>query len=352
MLHLEARQEKDLNEIRQQMLVQADMVAKAVENAIHAVQTGNRRLAYATVLGDHPINRHTRDIDRLCHSFIAVHLPSAGPLRLLSAIIRANLEMERMGDYAVTIARESVQMSNPPQGPMARELERVASETLLMLRQSMRAFRELNADLARGTMSIADQIEHNMDMVYEELVENSERAQIKDNLAIFVIFNQLKRVADQSKNLCEHTVFAATGEQKALKVFNILFLDRDNSRLGPLAAAIASSGYPHSGRYGTAGSAPAGRLDEQLTRFLDERGLPVTERSPRALADISHHELIDKHLLICLEGGIQDYPIQVPFHTSVLEWDLGEPADIEGLYRELAPRLRDLLELLRGKGAD
>jgi len=351
MSHLEIRQEKDLNEIREQMIEQADAVFKAVENAVHAIQTGDHKLAHDTVLADHPINRHMREIDRLCHSFIALHLPSAGPLRLLSSVIRANVELERIGDYAVTMCREAVQLSAPPQGAMARELERVAGETLLMLRQAVRSFKELNHELARGTRSIADQLEHNMDMVYEQLMANTDKEQVKDNLAIFVIFTQLKRVADQAKNLCEHTIFAATGEQKPPKVYNILFLDQNNSRMGPLAAAIADANFPESGSYATAGKEAADGLDEGLKEFLAERGITVTDHRPRPLTDVTYQELGDKHLIVCLEGSVGDYIEKLPFHTAVLEWELGEVEEMETLYRELAPRIKDLLELMRGKGA-
>jgi phosphate transport system protein len=352
MAHLEVRQERDLNTIREHMIEQADRVAKAVEQAVDAVQTGNRKVAWQIVLDDNPINRYMRQIDRLCHSFIAVHLPSAGPLRLLSSIIRANTELERIGDYAVTIAREAVQLSGPPQGSLGRELERVSGETLLMLRQSVKAFRDLNAELARGTMSIADQLEHNMDMVYEELISNTERDQVKDNLAVFVVFNQLKRVADQAKNLCEHTIFAQTGEQKAPRKFNILFLDKDNSTLGPLAAAIAGSSYPNSGRYATASKSPAVGLSTALTGFLEARGMSVADRGPRALADISVHQLSEYQLIVCLEGQIEEYIGHVPFHTAVLEWQQKSNEDMDALYRELAPGIRDLMEQLRGEGAD
>lgn len=352
MSHLEVRQEKDLNKIREYMVRQADLVAVAVEDAVTAVQTGNHELAHETVLRDHPINRNMREVDRLCHNFIAVHLPSAGPLRLLSSIIRANVELERIGDYAVTIAREAVQMSHTPQGSMARELDRAAGESLLMLRQAVTAFKELNADLARGTMAISDQLENDMNIVYEELMTNTERSEVKNNLAIFIIFNQLKRVADQAKNLCEHTIFAATGEQKALKVYRVLFLDSDNSRLGPLAAAIASNNFSNSGVFATAGKASAAALDIRLVSFLEERGLSVAERGPRALSSLTSNDLAEQQVMVCLEGKINDYVDALPFHTAVQEWNLGDVANMEDSYREIAPRIRDLMELLRGEGAD
>lgn len=352
MAHLEIRQEKDLKEIRENMIRQADLVSDAVEHAVHAVQTGDKQLAWDTVLADHPVNRHMRDIDRMCHSFIAVHLPSAGPLRLLSSIIRANVELERIGDYAVTIAREAVQMSAPPSGLMQREMERVSGETLLMLRQSVKAFKDLNAELARGTTSIADQLEHNMDTVYAELMANTERAQVKDNLAIFVVFTQLKRVSDQAKNLCEHTIFAQTGEQKAPKVYDILFLDRENDNVGPLAAAIASNTFANSGRYATAGKSPAAALSAELVGFLEGRGYSAADRRPRGLSDFTHQELAANQVIVCLEGSARDYFDSVPFHTAVQQWDLEQTSDLESLYRDLAPRIRDLMVLLRGEGAD
>jgi phosphate transport system protein len=351
MSHLEVRQEQDLNKIREHMINQAELVTRAVENAVHAVQTSDKELAWSITLNDHPINRHMREIDRLCHSFIAVHLPSAGPLRLLSSIIRANVELERIGDYAVTIAREAVQMSGPPQGSMGREMDRIGGETLLMLRQSVKAFKDLNADLARGTMSISEQLEHNMDTVYEELMSNTEKERVKDSLATFVVFTQLKRVADQAKNLCEHTIFAQTGQQKASKVYNILFLDRANDRLGPLAAAIAQNSFPNSGHYATAGKTPAATLQDELITFMEGRGLSAAERGPRSLEKLTQHELSDQQVIVCLEGGVEEYLETVPFHTAMQTWNLGEVSNMEELYRELAPRIKDLVELLRGEGA-
>lgn len=352
MSHLEVRQEKDLNNIREKMVSQADLVAVAVEQAIQSVQTGDQKLAHAVVLRDHPINRNMRRIDRLCHNYIAVHLPSAGPLRLLSSIIRANVELERIGDYAVTIAREAVQMSNPPKGGMGRELDRVAGESLLMLRQAVKAFKELNAELARGTMVISEQLENDMDIVYEELISNTERAEVKDNLAIFVIFTQLKRVADQAKNLCEHTIFAVTGEEKEAKVYRVLFLDRNNSLFGPLAAAIASNSFPNGGIFESAGKEGANALDARLIDFMQERSLSVSDHGPRALSTLTARELAEQQVMVSLEGGIDEYLDTPPFHTAVQEWDLGDAENMETIYREIASRIRDLMELLRGEGAD
>lgn len=356
MTHLEARMEKDLSRIRGEIRELASKAETAIKDAIHALQTGDRALAYATVLGDHPINRMMRDIDQLCHTFIAVHLPSAGPLRLLSSVIRVNIELERIADYAVTIARESVQLEAPPQGHLAREIDRVAGETLLMLSQSITAFNDLNADMARSTKAIADQIEMNMDGVYEELMQNDEHRAIKDLLAVFVVFTQIKRVADQAKNLCEETIFAVTGEQKGPKVFNILFVDEDNSLFSQMAVAIARNSYPKSGRYTSGGRAPAGALNPALAKFLEGRGIETRGVRPSGLK-LTHRELASEHVIVSLQGQVTSYIPQIPFHTVALDWNLGDipkdmgEAQIEEIYRQLAALIRDLMGLLRGDAA-
>jgi len=354
MSRLEERLEKDLARIRAELAKQAEQASTAVKDAVRALQTGDKALAYQTVLNDHPVNRAMRRIDRMCHGFIAVHLPSAGHLRFLSAAIRVNIELERIGDYAVTIAREAAQLSAPPNGSMAREIERMTGESLLMLRQASRAFNELNGEMARSTMVIAEPMEHNLDEVYEELMSNAERDRIKEILAVFVVFTQLKRVADQAKNICEETVFAVTGSQKAAKVYNILFIDRENSCLSRLAEAIARHSYPKAGHYRSAGSEPAAALSQDLLAFMDKRGLKVELSAPTALSQITEQELAEQHVVVSLDAPVETYLPKIPFHTSAMHWDLGPaPADhperIEEVYRDIALRVRDLIELLRGE---
>ena len=184
MTHYEERLDKDLSDIRAQIAEMAGLVDTAVKDAMHALQTGNTKLAAATVLNDHPINRMMRKIDAMCHKFIALHLPSAGHLRLLSSVIRANIELERIGDYAVTICREALQLSTPPHGHLATELERVGSETQSMLQSAIEAFNELNAEKARTIMMLEEHMENNLDIVYAELAANDEQDAVKNVLAI------------------------------------------------------------------------------------------------------------------------------------------------------------------------
>ena len=170
MSHYEARLERDLDRIAEDLAAIATQVQEALKNAVHALLSDSREQAYATVLGDLPINRAVRSLDRFCHSFIAVHLPSAGHLRWIASTMRIGIYLERIGDYAVTICREAVQLPRPPDGILAREVELMAKESGQMLNQAILAFAEQNAAAAKATMTMAEQVERAFGTVFEELM--------------------------------------------------------------------------------------------------------------------------------------------------------------------------------------
>ncbi len=352
---LEERLYRDQKQIRTKVVDQAQAVEDAVNNAISSLQTGNCELAYATILKDYPINRTMRKIDRMCHRFIAVHLPSGAHLRLISSIIRINIELERMGDYAVTIAREGIRISSPPSGVLGRELERMTAETMMMVRQSFKAFHEQNVELARSTKHLSDNIQYNLDAVYAQIMDNTQLQDVKDALALFVVFTQLKRVVDQAKNICEDTVFAVTGEQKKPKVYNVLFVDEENSLLSQLAEAIARNNHSGCGNFCSAGRTPSSEINPTLFEFLGGRIGGVEGARPKALSELSPPELADQHVIVSLQGDITSYIDDIPFHTTALEWDVGEVSgsvdakEIEALYRSLALQIKDLMELVCGE---
>ncbi len=358
MSHYEERLERDLSRIHDDLTSIGKQVREALRKAVRALAAGDRRRCNEVVLEDHPINRAVRALDARCYRFVAVHLPSAGHLRFVSAVIRVNVALERLGDYAVTIAREALQLSRPPEGTVLRELELMFEESAQMLDQALRAFASHNADMARATMVIADQVERTFDSVFEDLVSVGNQRSITEIFALLVIFHMLERVSDQAKNICEETVFAATGQTKAPKVYRILFLDEDNAALGPLAEALARKRFPNSGEYASAGKQPAQALDPRVEAFMAEHGLPVGDLKPRPLEPLLL-ELAGYHVLVSLSGPVERYVHKVPFHTVALEWDVGawppegDPAEaLESIYRTLSTELDELMHLLRGEEAD
>ena len=357
MSHYEQRLEKDLENIRGEVSGLATQVKEAVKNSIHALLTANQDLASATILGDGPINRKMREIDTLCHQFIAVHLPSAGHLRLMSSVIRINIILERIGDYAVTISRELQRIEGAPDKRLAQGIELLANEVQLMLKQAVASFEEDNAELARGTMSMAALIDNTVSGLYEELLDEQAGWSLIERFAVFSAYHRLERIADQAKNLCEQTVFTVSGEGKASKVYQILFLDDDNNCLSQLAEAVARKQYAGAGRFvSAAGRDPAQALSDGLLEFMDSRGMDTSRIKPKAF-DMTPAELNAYNVVISLKAPVTSYIDRIPFQTTALNWHLDsvpedcscQEKDYENIHRELSVLIKDLMIMLRGE---
>lgn len=351
MSHLEERMEHDLNYIRDWLWKIGDDVESALRNAKKTLWLRDEDMAYSIILGDHPINRDSRRCDRLCHTFIARYLPGAGALREMASTIRINVILERIGDYAVTIAREGVQLEAPLPESFSTRIDVVADDAIEILSASRAAFREGNADKAIALMQSARRMEGRMDVFYDELFAAEDRLDATTMMVIFAILNMFKRVADQAKNICDQTVFAVRGIAKLPKVYRILFLDRPGSGIGQLACAIGRKNFPATAEFTVATPGQRDPLDPTLREFLVGTGLPDEDLESEALEAIEP-DLSDYIVIISVNGKVKDYVNKVPFHSSALNWALPEDADRAGQYRDLRSRISDLVELLAGSEAE
>ena len=359
----EERLERDLNSLRERVAEVAAQIEQALKDALRAVLRQDKRLANATVLGDLPINRAIRAIDRSCHFFVARHLPTAGHLRFISSVLRMIIALERIGDYAVTIAREAKVLSTPLGDEIKRDLERMADEAFHMLHQAIEAFNDRNAELAKGTMGYAYQLDHTFSNAFDLLVKKGEEDAypMVDLFGILIIFNRLERVSDQAKNICEETVFAVTGETKKPKVYRVLFLDETDDCRSQMAVAIARKAFPEGGTYTSAGLHPAAEVDPACVAFMAEHGHELNGSAPRRFEEIPE-DWKDNHVVVSLEGPVEQYMPEVPFHTIALEWELPKPpaagtddetqrAAFEATFRQLAAHIGALMETLHGEEA-
>lgn len=359
----EERLSKDMARIRDEVASLGAAVQKAQEDAVQAALTANTALANQTILRDHPINRKTREINRLCHAFLAIHSPSAGHLRLVSSILRLVNELERIGDYAATIAREGLQLPHLPTGTLRQEMEEMAEQAQLCLRQAMKSFNEKDAELARETKAVAAQGKGRGDMAFEDLVKESETSHehIRYLFDVLILIGRLKRVCDRCKNICEETLFTVTGETKPPKTYKVLFLDEENNCQSQIAEAVARKTFLHSGEFDSAGRRNGAELRPGLFNFMEAHGLVLGQIETTILEPDA--DKVGKYdVVVSLEGPIGSYLPKQPFRTVFLEWDVGVPPEGLGeaqvveryteMYREISARIRDLMETLRGEEAN
>ncbi|MCP4048048.1 MAG: hypothetical protein GY732_18905 [Gammaproteobacteria bacterium] len=348
MSHYEERMESDLRTIRTRVWKLGEEIERGLYNAKKVLILRDRDLAYETVLDDHPINRESREIDRLCHTFIARHLPGAGPLREIAATSRVNVTLERIGDYAVTICREALQISTPLTPALSNHIDAIFDESIAILSDARKSFMNGNAEMAITLMTVARRVQSKMGGVYETLFAEDDRMDGANMMAVFVIFNMLKRVADQAKNISDQTVYAVRGIAKIPKIYKILFLDQPGAGLGQLATAIARKNHSDVGVFVSATPDRSDGVSNSLLTFLEQRGLPDEQLETEQL-EVARFDLDEFFVIVSLNGRYEDYISTVPFHTTALNWELPGGGGFEENYRALREKILQLMTQLVGE---
>lgn len=352
MSRYEERLERDLARIESLVAEIGSALEQAITHAVRSVLSLDRDLAAQTILGDLRINRLTRALDRLCHVFVARHLPSAGHLRYVSSVLRLSIALERIGDYAETISRTAVQLSAEPPKTVARDIQIMGEQARRVLSEAMRAFKTKNVELARSTTQAATRFLPSADGFFADLVREGETGSrpVSDLFALMATFNRLERVVHQAKNICEEALFSATGETKAQKTFDILFVDEKNDGASQLAEHYARKAFPRSGTYRSAGQHAAAAMNPEFVAFAERHGLDLSEAWPTPLLTLVDG-LHDFDLIIDMDGRFREWVEHMPFHTTLVRWSVDPLLGPEEAYKTVCPKVRELMELLRGEEA-
>jgi protein-tyrosine-phosphatase len=286
----------------------------------------------------------------------------AGPLRFVSSVQRVSLELERIGDYAVTICRHSIRCSTPPPDRVAKDLELLGQQARYSLSEALQAFYDGDVDRARKALGLTAPLDTTHDRAFEDLVAVGEarKEPIRDLYAYLRSLYVLLRVSDQAENVAHDAIFAATGETKNPKVYRIFFVDRANDCRSQLAEAYCRKTYAECGVFTSGGWDPADDLRPELAPFLDAHGLSVESPKPKRVPDFMA-EPKHFHVVIGLDAQAREMIGELPYKTVFLNWDLGpcpfseqDPdaqKTFETMYRVISGQMRDLMEVLRGPDA-
>jgi len=209
---------KKLREIQDEVLVMGSMVSKAILRSIDALKNRDLELAHQIIADDQKINNKRFEIEEKCIELIATQQPMASDLRTIIAILNITNEIERIGDYAVGIARIVIMVGDePPLKPLI-DIPRMAEQTVDMLRRSLDALMNRDVEAAKKIATEDDLIDHLYDQVFRELLtfmaEDSKTITRATRL-IWVAHN-LERAADRVTNICERVVFIVTGKMEEI----------------------------------------------------------------------------------------------------------------------------------------
>ena len=210
--------ESEIQHLKDELLLLGSMVEQQILDSVESLRKRDIEASRQIYKTDGQINAKRYNIEEQVMIVIATQQPMAHDLRLLASILEVSGELERMGDYAKGIATVSIRMADQPLLKPLIDIPRMAQKGTDMLHRALTAFINEDVDAAGLIPAEDDEVDGLYTQVYHELmmfVIQDAKAIERANWLLWVAHN-LERVADRVTNICERTVFIATGEIKEI----------------------------------------------------------------------------------------------------------------------------------------
>ncbi len=206
--------QRELDQLKKRILALGAMAEDRVRMAVKAMENRDSELAERIISTDYEIDEAEMEIEEECLKILALHQPVAVDLRFLSAVIKINNDLERIGDEAVNIAQRVQIISKREKLDISFDFSEMAEKTEEMLRTSLDAVVNLDLDLAVKVIVSDDEVDafekEAYDVIKKAIETHPDRVGHLINLLL--ISRHLERIADHAQNIAEEVVYMIEGE--------------------------------------------------------------------------------------------------------------------------------------------
>ncbi|HON35823.1 MAG TPA: phosphate signaling complex protein PhoU [Methanothrix sp.] len=218
MIPYRQRYRKDLSDLKRLTKDLADRVGEAIERSVLALTDSNVELAREIIKNDQDVDDLSIRIENLCMELLVLQQPMARDLRRIIGILKIGIDLERIGDLAVDIARVTAQSHNKIEITKLEFIPRMAEISGRMLRQSMEALEKDDADMARQITKWDYEIDglyvKARDKLLNIIIERPEV--IKEGTLLLMVNRHLERTGDHICNVCETIVYMVEAKREHL----------------------------------------------------------------------------------------------------------------------------------------
>lgn len=205
---------KQLSELEKMMCDMGQMIETAIEDAMTALLEKDQEKAKEIIQNDEKVDHQQKKIEDLCMQLLLSQQPVATDLRQISSAIKMVTDMERIGDHAADISEITLQLAQSGYPHDLTEVKKMAKETIHMLKDSLDAYIEKNAQKAVKVIHQDDVVDDYFSRIKKEIIrqinESSEGGEQEADL--LMIIKYLERIGDHATNIAEWVLFYITGE--------------------------------------------------------------------------------------------------------------------------------------------
>lgn len=215
---------QSLEDLQKFLLNMGIEVERQIQLAVDSLAKLDEQLAREAIAKDDLIDEMMLKVEEHCLRLIALQQPLANDLRLIGTATKIAIDLERIADHAVDIAKITIRICNEQYIQLLikqlNDIPRMAEITMIMLRESLVAYGEKDIQLAATLADKDDEV----DKIYNSLVTEmlslmgSDQSSNRQLMQLTMVAHYLERVADHTTNIGEGVIYMVTGKRKDLNV--------------------------------------------------------------------------------------------------------------------------------------
>jgi phosphate transport system protein len=203
----------ELDELQNKLLEMGGLVETSIHSSIVSLVDRDDSQMTAIWAAEERINLLDIEIDEMATRLLARNQPVARDLRFLTATIKINSDLERMGDLAINLAQRSLSLLRSAEVKPLVDIPHMSRTVEAMVRKSLDAFVRRDEELARTVLLTDDEVDDLKNSIYQELLQLIEQGKAAAGPAFDLIFiaHNLERIADHATNIAEDVLFLIKG---------------------------------------------------------------------------------------------------------------------------------------------
>jgi len=206
--------QREIENLKRKLLALGAVVETSVRDATLSIEKRDTELAQKIIDNDIDIDKTEVEVEEDCLKILALHQPVAIDLRFIVTVLKINNDLERIGDLAVNVAERAIFLASQPKVNISIDLVDMAHNAQSMLKKSLDALVNHDAELAHSVCAsddIIDQMNRRMYLkIQEAILDNPD--QISVLIHLLSASRHLERIADHTTNIAEDVIYMIDGK--------------------------------------------------------------------------------------------------------------------------------------------
>jgi phosphate transport system protein len=205
---------KEIDHLKKDILILGSMVEAALRHALEAIIDRDAEKARKVIKNDSYIDRKEIEIEEECLKILALHQPVAADLRYVTACLKVNNELERIGDLGANIALRATEIADSPEMDIFVDFKPMMDVAGEMLRQALNSLICMDSEKAMEVIEkddVLDDYNSKMFVEIQKLIHKKPEC-TEYFVNLMSVSRHLERIGDCATNISEDVVYMIEGK--------------------------------------------------------------------------------------------------------------------------------------------